>query len=500
MLSNFAPERHLDPDMNLRKSMFCCYLLIAGLIAGAPIAQENAGERAWLAELLEAMNSGNLDTIRSFSNDNRADAAYLWSLHQEFGPLGVGLQDRGAYWCHGEVTRAWVGLVVRKRGDGYRLAGVRRGLYPPRRPVMDPVAESELADYLQAYLESSGARGHFSGAVLVAKEGDVLYQGAVGLADRDRHLPNTVDTRFQLASITKMFIGVAVAQLAERGELSFSDPISKFIPEYPKRIGDQVTVHHLLTHTSGIEIDNHPPYNRAVMRAESIEELLAAQVRYIEHLNLGNYEDFEPLGRFDYTNEGVDLLGVIIERVSKMGWEEYLDEHVFSPAGMEDTGLIGGEEDVKGVAVGYSLRTADLQGRVAGPRRAVGPGTALGRAARPAGSGYSTVGDMLRFVQALQDGKILASESWATVRRPHIQSPSPIPELQRSYGYTIAIQVLEGVKTMGHSGGAPGMSTMLDVYPDHGYLVIVLSNFDNAAARNVSLHIREILGIRGTDR
>jgi CubicO group peptidase (beta-lactamase class C family) len=472
------------------------------VVASAPVAQDvrDPGPGEWLAELLASLNSGDFNRISEFSGEAGWNPAYLWSLHQEFGPLAFGLRAGNAYWCHGELTKAWVGLVVEGRGSRYRLAGVRRGIYPAGRPVADPVAANEFADYLQGYLESNSTRNHFSGAVLVAKNGEVLFRGAYGLANRGLGVRNTVDTRFQLASITKMFIGVAISQLVERGELSFSDPIRKFIPEYPQHIAEQVTVHHLLTHTSGIEIDDYPPYNQAVRQAESIEELLAAQVRYIEHLNLGNYDDFEPLDRFDYTNEGVDLLGVIIERVSGLGWEEYLHEHVFSPAGMRDTGLTSGDTHVENLAVGYSLRTADLRGRVAGPRREVRPGTALGNAARPAGSGYSTIADMMRFVGALRNEELLTAEYWATMTKPHIESPLRIPGFERSYGYTIDIKVIDGVRAIGHSGGAPGMSTMLDIYPEHGYLVLVLSNFDNSSARNVSLHIREVLGIPANER
>ena len=106
----------------------------------------------------------------------------------------------------------------------------------------------------------------------------------------------------------------------------------------------------------------------------------------------------------------------------------------------------------------------------------------------------------MRFVGALRNEELLTAEYWATMTKPHIESPLRIPGFERSYGYTIDIKVIDGVRAIGHSGGAPGMSTMLDIYPEHGYLVLVLSNFDNSSARNVSLHIRAVLGIRANER
>ncbi len=341
---------------------------------------------------------------------------------------------------------------------------------------------SDLPDSLAAFLTASAEADHFSGVVIVAHQGVPIFERAYGLADREAGIPNDLDTPFQLASITKMFTGVAVAQLVERGRLSFDDPIGTYIPEYPEHIGRQVTIRHLLTHTSGIELDDNAEFNDALRQARSIDDLLHTQLRYIERLNLGNYENFEPLGRFDYTNEGIDLLGVITERVSGQSWSEYLNTNIFAPAGMTDTGAdLLAPVPVPGLAKGYTSRGDEGQWLFG--RRTVDPKVGTAWVIRPAGTGYSTAPDMLRFIEGLKANTILGAESVRQVTMPHVEVPVP-PGLgvTRFYGYTFGILDSErGVRAIGHTGGAPGMGTVVQFYPEQGYTVIVLSNYDRTA-------------------
>ena len=147
-------------------------------------------------------------------------------------------------------------------------------------------------------------------------------------------------------------------QLEQQGRLSLDEPMSRFVPEYPAFIAEQVTIRHLLTHTSGIELDDDPEFNRLVAEARSLSEILAAHVERIEHLNEGRYADFRPLESHDYSNENYDLLGVIIERASGQPWQEYVHEHVLPPAGMTHTGMVDG------------LHEADIRPLIAPVRRA----------------------------------------------------------------------------------------------------------------------------------
>lgn len=455
-------------------------------------------EGAWLESFLESYNTGRREVVQRFADLHGGDSGYYYALYRELGPLSYRAQDGGAFWLNGDITKAWAGFVVRPQADGpgYTLAGVRRGIRPQNAPLPDAIEPDELAAYLDNYLRLSSREDHFSGVVLVARNGRVLFEGAYGLSNRNDRVQNTVDTQFNLASVSKVFVGVAIARLAEQGKLALEDPLSKFIPEYPPHIGDKVTVHHLLTHTSGIELDDYGPFNEAVARAESLDDVLAAHVQFIENLNLGNYDDFDPLTSFDYTNEGVDLLGIVIERASGQDWIEYLQEHVFAPAGMTATGWSDGASRVVRRAKGYSLRNEALNGFVTGPRREVDAGDGSrafqSRAARPAGSGYSTVGDLFRFARALTEHTLLTPPSLKRVTSPHVEMMS-IGPMQRSYGYLFDIVRYGDLLTVGHTGGAPGTNTEFLLYPDLGYVVIVLSNFDRSAALHVSEHIKELI-------
>jgi D-alanyl-D-alanine carboxypeptidase len=464
--------------------------------------------------LASAMNTGDPSKVYEWTVANypdeaaREDAVGYWmGVHREVGPVtrfGVEVESapgsstsREIVWYRGRVTGAWVGLSLRldEEGRWLRSGGVRRGLRPPIAPVPIAVSATLLPDSLDAYLEAVGVDGWFSGAVLVARDGVPIYEGAFGWANEAEGRPNSVETPFALASVTKMFTGVAIAQLAERGQVSLDEPVNIYVPEYPEHIGSKVTIRHLLTHSSGIELDRDPDFNAAARRAGSMEDLLTAQLAFIENLNRGNYESFEPLESFDYTNEGVDLLGIIIERVSGQTWSAYLATNVFAPAGMTKTGadFLAPSGDL---AEGYTSRGAIEGTWEVAQRRLVTRGEgAVGRI-RPAGTGYSTVGDMLRFMEALRAGELVAP-SWADqVLSPQVEVPTP-PQLRisRHYGFLVDItDTPSGHRVIGHTGGAAGMNTLVQWYPESGYTVIVLSNFDQGAWW-VNQHIQELMGV-----
>ncbi|MDX1577379.1 MAG: serine hydrolase domain-containing protein [Gemmatimonadota bacterium] len=487
--------------------------------AAAGLPAHTTTER--VEELIGALNSGSRDVIAAFVDDRYTDeysgfgsarslTNYWLSVAREIGPmeivrfepLDLGERTLEVYWVRGTGTRFWFGVRLDVEEEPpHRIEGnsVTRGFRPRGGPRVDPSAvgtdpfdPGRLSAYLDAWLSTAAAGGQFSGSVAVLKDGQPVYEAGFGLADRERGIEASPETPFRLASVTKMFTGVAIAQLAEAGRLSYDDPLSRFVPEYPRHIADQVTVHHLLTHTSGIEIDDDPDFNRAVARATSLRDLLEAQLTYIERLNRGNYDDFEPLTEFDYTNEGIDLLGIIVERVSGKPWDRYLRDHVLAPADMATTGPHVLDPPA-GLAVPYSVRAPG--GGWLAERRAVEAGSMMGTGRiRPAGSGWSTAPDMARFVRALTDGTLLGAESYARMTAPQVELPS-LPGEEMAYGYTLDVARRNGHRTLGHGGGAPGISTRVAWYPEDGWTVIVLSNLDRAGS-HVFRHIEEMLGVR----
>lgn len=462
-------------------------------------------EGAVLQDFLHAYNTGKRDLLERFAARRYAEAHlarvggpggaadYWLAKFSQLGP--VRFHTTGTFmgqpvaWTAGTVSRGWLGLIIGL--DDQTPARIRHipallGSGPPGvRLVAEPVGLDSLAGYLDAYLEELAQHDLFSGAVLVAHRGRPVFERAIGFADLAHHTPNHVDTRFALASLGKMFTAVAVLRLADAGALSLSDPVSRFVPEYPSRIGDRVTVRHLLTHTSGVELDDVEGFNRAKAAAASLDELVRVHVAFLD--SLGNPERAFPLTEYDYSNEGYDLLGVIVERAAGMPYMAYLREEVFGPAGMTATGAVS-EPFVAHLARGYSGSLGWGSLPVAGQRVEHYADAAF---PEPAGGHYSTVGDLLRFADALQRGDLLFPE---TLEQAFSRAVAVSEEPGRASYYGLGFSVEEefGHTVVGHDGAFSGISTVLSMYPELGYTIVVLSNY-SFAARTVSRHIRELV-------
>ena len=254
--------------------------------------------------------------------------------------------------------------------------------------------------------------------------------------------------------MNKMFTAVATLQLVEAGMLALDDPIGTHLPDYPNQdLASQVTVRHLLTHSGGTGDIFGPEFeqNRLALREHRDYVDLFGSRRAM----------FEPGSRFEYSNYGFVLLGVLIEAVSGESYYDYVRNNVFQPAGMTSTDSLPETDNVPDRAIGY-VRAGD--GWEPNTDTLPWRGTA-------AGGGYSTVGDLLRFAQALSSGNLISTATLAEATRPH----------QQGYGYGFAIGQ-DPVPNYGHSGGAPGMNGDLRIYPELGYVVVGLSNLDPPAA------------------
>lgn len=455
-----------------------------------------------LPAFLEAYDSGRYAALEAYFQRHLADpegeedanpvagaSSYWLSVRHELGPVELRRVEReeepALFWVRGEVTGGWAGFRFWTDSAGaVEGFGVMRGVRPEGVPASPALSRRELPERLSAYFDSLAARDLYSGTVLVAHEGVPIFEGAWGRADRGLGVENRLDTRFDIASVTKTFTAVAVAQLAARGILSLDDPLERWIPEMPDHVGVAVTLRHLLTHTSGIELDDYAPFNEAVARAGSVEERLEVVLEHLPHLNRDNYEDFEPLEEFDYTNEGFDLLGAVVERASGRTWATYLREELFAPAGMFRTG-VDFTAPVRDLATRYTARFEGFRG----DRRAVPGGFDL--QARPSGGAYSTVGDLLRYAEALRRGVLLEPDWWERLTTMHVVGLERPPSVL-GYGYGFEVERTSGVLRVGHAGGSDGVSTRFDLYPELGYTVILLSNYDRAT-RHPATHVRDLI-------
>ena len=310
---------------------------------------------------------------------------------------------------------------------------------------------------LAAQADAAVAEDAFSGVLLVARGDEVLLQRAWGLADRAAGTPVTLDTRFRLGSMNKMFTAVAVLQLVEAGRLSLEGSVGQSLPGYPNADIAKVTIRQLLTHAGGTGDIFGPAFDQHRLSLKTHDDYVRLY---------GARGPTHPPGQaHEYSNYGYVLLGAIIERASGLSYEDYVARHVFAPAGMHDTGALPEDVDVPGRARAYTRKDgAWVDAADTLPYR----GTA-------AGGGYSTAADLLKFARALRAGILLSPASLAEATRR--QTPW--------YGYGFMVGQRHGVAGFGHGGGAEGMNASLGIFPAQDTVVIGLSNLDPPAVERL---------------
>jgi CubicO group peptidase (beta-lactamase class C family) len=314
---------------------------------------------------------------------------------------------------------------------------------------------------MDALLGELVASDRFSGAVMLVRNGQVVYQAVHGEANKDFSAPNTIDTKFNLGSMNKMFTAVAVAQLVERGVLSYDDPLSKFLPDFPDaESAKKIQIKHLLSHTAGLGSYFNQRFmesSRASFR--SVSELMT--------LAEGETLQFEPGTQWSYSNTGFLVLGRVIEVVTGQDYHDFIRENVTGPAGMSSTDAYELDHVNANLAVGYDLQDGpDGQPEW---RNNIFQHVIKGG---PAGGGYSTVGDLVRFAQALRDGTLVspATLHLLTTAKPEIASTQ--------YGYGFGVSE-DG--SVGHSGGFTGINSGLVFWPEGEWTIAVMSNYSGGA-------------------
>jgi CubicO group peptidase (beta-lactamase class C family) len=297
--------------------------------------------------------------------------------------------------------------------------------------------------------------GQFNGTVLVAEKGKVIYQKGFGMANMEWSIPNQPDTKFRIGSVTKQFTATLILQLVEQGKVKLDGKLSDYLPYYRKDTGEKVTVHQLLNHTSGI-----PSYTNAEFFKETSRDPYKPE-DFVKKFASGNLE-FEPGSKFAYNNSGYFLLGAIIEQVTGKSYEAVLNERIFAPLGMTNTGYDNAAPIIKKRADGYE-KTPD------GFVNAAYLDMSLPYAA---GSMYSTVEDLLKWDQALYGDKILSAESKTKMFTPGLSN--------YGYGFGIEDRAIgksdKKIKYIQHGGGINGFNCLFTRLVDKQQTVIVLDN------------------------
>ena len=318
-------------------------------------------------------------------------------------------------------------------------------------PTSTPEADSQTAARIQAALEDWARQGKLSGAVLVARDGKVLVSQGYGQADQERQLANTAETKFHLASVTKMFTAMATMLLQKQGKLGVQDLICKYIDDCPSAWG-AVTIHHILTHTSGIHEIND---------TAGITELAqhpATPLQLIDQFRLLPL-DFPPGEKYSFSNSGYILLGYIIERVSGRPYAQFMQEDIFDPLGMKNSGY----DDTYLVAPGYAL----------GYKNASDLAYPVGASILYASAGlYSTVGDLLLFDEVLYTEALLPGALQAEYFSPY--DPIPGSTAFAGYGWYYGRQYDQS--WMYASGAGAGFAAIIHRFPQAHTVIILLSN------------------------
>ena len=428
---------------------------------------------AWL----DAFDSGDKAKLQRFLKENYparagdSDIDREMQFRDETGGFEFKDFDRAE-----STTTKFVGIVQERNSDQFarfvmevdrnderHITSLSLNIVPrPAKFALPRMTERDALAAFHEKLKQEASADRFSGAALVAKNGTPIFTSAYGLSDRDKKIPNTINTKFRIGSMNKMFTATAVLQLAQSGKLKLTDPLGKYLTDYPnKNIAAKVTIEQLLSHTGGTGDFFGPEFDKHRLELKTLNDYVKLY---------GTREpQFEPGSRWEYSNYGFLLLGLVVEKASGEDYYSYVREHVYKPAGMNSTDSLPENESVPDRSIGYTkfggsaawkLNTDTLPYR----------GTS-------AGGGYSTVGDLLAFATAVQDHKLLDAHHTDLLTTGHTQ----VVEGEK-YAYGFMDKTEAGVRSFGHGGGAPGMNGELRIYPASGYVIVVLANLDPPSA------------------
>jgi CubicO group peptidase (beta-lactamase class C family) len=330
---------------------------------------------------------------------------------------------------------------------------------------------------IEALINKYVEAGTFNGSVLVSEKGNIIYKKGFGFANMEWNVPNQSDTKFRLGSITKQFTAMLIMQLVEQGKLKLDVPISTYLPDYPKKNGDIITLHHLLTHTSGIpNVTSFPAYDTEVMQSYHSPAQLVK-------LSSDSTLEFKPGEKFAYSNSGYMLLGYIIEKLTGKTYRQLLQENIFTPLKMTNTGYDYGETLLKNRASGYMKNG----------RHYLNAYYINMSVPYAAGAMYSTLEDLYLWDQALYSNQLLRKENMDLLFGKYI------PAWGGHYGYGWAIGEIplgntsERVQTISHGGGINGFNTQLTRIPSDKSLIVLLDNTALAPLNEMTNAIAAIL-------
>ena len=310
---------------------------------------------------------------------------------------------------------------------------------------------------MQQVIQSFVVDKTFMGTVLVVHDDKTLIDQGYGSADLEWNVPNVPAAKFRLGSLTKQFTAASILLLEERGKLKVEDPVKKYFPDAPAA-WDKITIYNLLTHTSGIpNFTSFPEYGPTEWKDTTPIELVA---RFRD-----KPLDFEPGAKFSYSNSGYVLLGYLLEKITGQTYGDFLQQNIFTPLGMTDSGMDDNAAILPMRAKGYSPKNGIKH---AGYTSMTIPFSA--------GAIYSTTGDLLKWERGLFAYKVVNAASLTKMTTP----------FKDTYAFGLAVATRDGHKVIEHSGGIEGFNTHMMFYPDDKVTVIVLGNLNGSAPDEIA--------------
>jgi len=319
-------------------------------------------------------------------------------------------------------------------------------------------------DALHELIENEVENDQFSGVVLIARDNIPVFKRAYGFASKRYNIPNRLNTKFNLGSINKIFTKTSILKLMEQGKLDINDFVGKYLPNFPKDIAENVAIHHLISFTSGLGDYFNEKYWGMIGNLRSVDDFIGL---FIEDPLL-----FKPGTGKQYSNASYVVLGKIIEAISGVNYYDFVREHIFIPAGMNDTDHFELDYPEPNLAIGYTKFNCcpELGGGLRKENTFL-----IGSKGSPAGGGYSTVDDLLKFDIAVHEHKLLSPKYSEMVFRPISNT-----EKRDLPGWVIA-------------GGASGVASFMDKSYELITTIIILSNYDPDETENVYKKIREYI-------
>ncbi|HET7084838.1 MAG TPA: serine hydrolase domain-containing protein [Rhizomicrobium sp.] len=451
----------------MRKTLLLAFLLMTVPAFAQPAIPDTAMGKT-LSDYLTALNSGDTAQINTFKSAHHFDEPPqdLQNFYRQTGGftlLKVESADATSIVSLMQEKRSETiaRFIIKEIGtaEAPKLSVSARAIPRPAEFAIPRLSQAVALKALEDRARDEEKNDKFSGVYLIARDGKVVSAKAFGWEDREAKRKVTLDTKFRIGSMNKMFTAVAALQLVAAKKLSLDGTVGTYIPDYPnKEIADKVTIRMLLTHTGGTGDFFGPEYDAKRLSLKTHADYMA--------LFGARSPRFTPGSRDAYSNYGFLLLGNIIEKVSGQSYYDYVAKNIFAPAGMTNTGSLPEDEAVPHRATAYTWKDSWVVNDT------------LSYRGMSAGGGYSTAGDLLKFAQALRTEKLLPGRLVADATTPHNHNGN--------YGYGFGVEGTGLFLHFGHNGGAPGQNGDLQIYPALGIVVIALSNFDPPAAGNLS--------------